>query len=74
MSDRDKQKAYIPWHDRIDEALIKHITQQFVKDAFAKGFRVFSVTVEWRDDGNFDVQTAGKAFERIKPRRDERLH
>ncbi len=73
MTDRGK-KAYIPWHERVDEALIKHIASQFVKDAFAEGFRVRSLEVIWKANGNFDVSATGEPLTRIKPTDGEPLH
>ncbi len=73
MADRGK-KAYIPWHERIDEALIKHISRQFVKDAFSKGFRVDSLEVTWSEGGNFNVSATGEPLTRIQPPDGESIH
>lgn len=60
MADKKRgNKAYIPWHKRVDEALIKHVAQQFIKQAWLGGFRVRQVNVEW-DGEDFNISTHGE--------------
>lgn len=63
MTDR-KNKGYIPWHERVDEDLIKSLAQQFVKDVFRGGIRIRKMEVEWDENGNFDVSTTGSRIEK----------
>ncbi len=53
--------GYIPWHKRIDEDLVKEITEQFVQRIHKEaGMRVTTVRVNWSEDGkDFNAQTFG---------------
>ncbi len=55
------KRAYIPWHDRIDEELVKDITRQFVQEVYRRaGMRITKVSVHWSHDGkDFDAHAEG---------------
>ena len=66
MSERDKQKAYIPWHERVDEELIRHLANQFVQSVYKHGLKLSELKVEWNGTG-YEVQTFGQPRINNKP-------
>lgn len=62
-------KGYIPWHDRIDEELVREITRDFVQRIYKEaGMRVSTTRVNWSEDGrDFDAQTFGRPMGQKPP-------
>lgn len=75
MPDRDHKKAYIPWHERVDEFLIRELTAQFVQTIYKHGIRLTEVNVKWKGStGEFEVDTIGERLPRTKPAPGEATH
>lgn len=74
MSERDKKKGYIPWHQHIDEALIKELTNQFVQTLWKNGMKLSHMQVTWRGDGKFDANTVGSPLTKTAPEKDDSVH
>lgn len=67
MRDKDKKKAHIPWHERVDEKLIRDIATQFVRDVWKEGFKITGVSIEWHDPKNFTVKADGEPIKDDEP-------
>lgn len=68
MPSEDKKKAYIPWHDRVDEKLIRELAAQFVQVVYKHGIRLTSLDVVWtKGTGEFEVSTSGEPLVRVRP-------
>jgi len=59
MGERDKQKGYIPWHDRINEPMIKELSSQFVEILYRHGVKVTDIKINWDEKGKFEFDTTG---------------
>lgn len=67
MTDRQK-KAFIPWHERVNEELIRELAAQFVQTVYKHGIRLTELNVRWDgSSGEFQVETTGSPLVRIRP-------
>jgi hypothetical protein len=68
MTDRGN-KGYIPWHEKVNESLVKELTEQFVQRIFKEaGMRVGIVHVNWSEDGaDFNANAYGLPTDKKAP-------
>ena len=66
MSDRGK-RGYIPWHERIDEELIKELARQFANRIVKEGMRPAKIEFHWDENGReFSVSIYGSETKNYK--------
>lgn len=54
MANRNNS-GYIPWHERIDEEVIREVMRSFILEMYSHGIKLKGMKVEW--DGNDFVAT-----------------
>lgn len=59
-------KGYIPWHERIDEELVKEIMRDFVMKMHKAGIKLDRLNVDW-NGGYFTAQPEGSAVGESDP-------